>query len=96
MKSKIGYLLSGPMPSTFTTALHTNVLKTTEYDLQKLWMIESIGTSPITVNSSSNSPTLTCTSLAFQMEHTLLNSPGNQTTYRYQPIFPYVKEERDH
>ena len=59
MKSKIGYLLSGPMPFTSdpsTTILHTKVLETTEYDLQKFWRIESTGTSPITVNSNSNSP----------------------------------------
>ena len=53
VKSKLGYLLSGPMPTTSdssTAILHTTILETTEYYLQKFWIIESTGTSPSTTS----------------------------------------------
>ena len=57
VKSKLGYLLSGPMPTTLdssTAILHTTVLETIEYDLQKFWTIESTGTSPSTTSSNNH------------------------------------------
>ena len=58
VKSKIGYLLSGPMPhcntsDTSSTSLHTNVVDTTNYDLQRFWMIESTGTSSVSESPDS-------------------------------------------
>ena len=38
-----------------TVILNTNVLETTKYDLQKFWMIESTGTSPIPFNCDNDS-----------------------------------------
>ena len=49
MKSKLGYVLSGPLPQsvdTTTSALHIAALQTNEYDLQRFWAIEASGTSP--------------------------------------------------
>jgi len=48
VKSKLGYLLSGPLPNTVNTsasALHVAALQTDEYDLQRFWAIEASGTS---------------------------------------------------
>ena len=49
MKSKLGYVLSGPLPystETTTSALHIAALQTNEYDLHRFWVIETSGTSP--------------------------------------------------
>jgi len=56
VKSKIEYLLSGPMQhcntsNTSSTSLHTNFVDTTDYDFQRFWMIESTG-----ISSVSDSP----------------------------------------
>ena len=48
MKSKLGYLLSGPLPcttDTSTSTLHVATLQTNEYDLQRFWAIEGSGAS---------------------------------------------------
>lgn len=48
MKSKLGYLLSGPLPNTVdtsTSALHVAAIQTNAYDLQRFWAIEASGTS---------------------------------------------------
>jgi len=55
MKSKIGYLLSGPMVSDSSSAIfHTSVLDTADHDLQRFWMIKSTGTSSMSDNPNSN------------------------------------------
>ena len=57
VKSKIGYLLSGPMPimsDSSSAIFHTSVLDTADYDLQRFWMIESTGTSTTSDKSNSN------------------------------------------
>jgi len=60
VKSKIGYLLSGPMrhcntSDTPSTSLHTNFVDTTDYDLQRFWMIKYTGTSSVSESPDSTS-----------------------------------------
>ena len=55
VKSKLGYLLSGPLPlpnTTTTTSFHVSILScTTENtDHMSFWQVESIGTTPISQN----------------------------------------------
>ena len=50
MRSKLGYLHSGPMRTSggqsLSTALHVAAQSTTEPDLQQFWSVESLGISP--------------------------------------------------
>ena len=58
VKSKIGYLLSGPMPmmsDSSSAIFHTSVSDTADYDLRRFWMIESTGTSTTSDNPNTNS-----------------------------------------
>jgi len=51
MKSKLGYLLSGPLPhsaDSSTSALHIAAQHGVDYDLQEFWAIEAVGTSAST------------------------------------------------
>ena len=57
VKSKIGYLLSGPMPhmsDSPAAVLHTNILHVDSTEL-KFWTLESTGISPKTDNSNADS-----------------------------------------
>jgi len=99
VKSKIGYLLSGPMPhcnmsDTSSTSLYTNVIETTDYDIQRFWMIESTGTS--SVSESPDSTTLIQSYIDSHMEPTLPNFHGNPITQHYQLTLPCVNQEHDH
>jgi len=51
MKSKLGYLLSGPLPHSAdfsTSALHIAAQHGVDYGLQEFWAIEAVGTSAST------------------------------------------------
>ena len=55
MSSKIGYLLSGPLPmehtlTTYTNALHVSTHHNMPCDLTQFWELESMGTNATTNN----------------------------------------------
>ena len=57
MKSKVGYLLSGPLsqsktPTANVLNITTQHIEIEDGDLQKFWAIESTGMSSLTVNES--------------------------------------------
>ena len=51
---KLGYLLSGPLPTGYTLTIHTSSLHvTTTCDLKQFWELESTGTNA-TVDTNTN------------------------------------------
>lgn len=87
VESKLGYLLSDPLPlpvTTDTTSFHVSILfcTTKNTDHNSFWQVESTGTNPVTHNPDTKfcSSTWTHTSAYNQMEPTVSSSHGGKTT----------------
>ena len=64
VKSKLGYLLSGPVPSNIPASSPIHIAdvmiahKTEAFDLERFWTIESLGITPATINDQREDPLL--------------------------------------
>ena len=98
VKSKLGYLLSGPVHSNVPASapIHVaNVMithKTEEFDLERFWTIESLGITPI-INDQKEHPLLEYQGK--RMVDMLLHSHGRTNTHPYLQIVKYANDIQD-
>ena len=87
VKSKLGYLLSGPVRSTSSSTSSTNILnvmishKVDEFDVERFWTVESLGIESHTLDDKAENPSLEYRSTSITRED------GG-----YVAAFPWKKE----
>jgi len=90
--SKLGYLLSGPLPTGYTLTTHTSALHvTTNCDLRQFWELESTGTNA-TFDTSTNETFL----LDYSNTHVSRQPDGSYCAkLPWKPVHPFANQSRN-